>query len=85
MAKCKGCGAEIEWVKTSNNRSMPVNPEYIEVDPSGIPHDVIVTDDGQVVRGCQVHDDRTLFQTAGKVRGRVPHWGTCPKQGQFRG
>lgn len=84
MAICESCGTEIKWVKTPNGRSIPVNLEYIEVDPKGIQHNTIVTDAGRVVRGSQVHDDRTLFQTEGKVRGRVPHWATCPKQTRFR-
>lgn len=85
MAICKGCGAEIQWLTMPSGSIMPVDTEYIELDPKGIPHDTVVTDDGEVIQGCQVHDDGSLFQTEGKVRGRVPHWVTCPKAGSYRG
>lgn len=84
MAKCKGCGQQIEWIKTTEGRSMPVNPDYIEIDPAGIHHDAIVTDEGKVVKGCRVNETDSLFQTEGKVRGRVPHWATCPQASRFK-
>lgn len=84
MAICKGCGAEIEWVKTTGGQLMPVNIEYIEIDPKGAQHDTIVTDEGSVVKGFRVNENDSLFQTEGKVRGRIPHWATCPKAGNFR-
>lgn len=42
---CKKCGAPIKWVKTKNNRSMPVD----------IGRKVLVTDAGSVVRGFNPH------------------------------
>ena len=77
MAKCKTCGAEIEWVKTPSGRNMPVNLDYTELDPAGHPHDAVVTDEGRVVKGSRLSEDSTLFPTSGKVRGRMPHWATC--------
>jgi hypothetical protein len=50
VPKCKGCEAEIAWIKTVSGRAMPVNPEYIDVIP-GVGDTTIVTDDGRVVRG----------------------------------
>ena len=43
MAKCKGCGAEIDWILTRDGKNMPVNPEpvYVAVDEG---RDVFVTD-----------------------------------------
>lgn len=29
--KCKGCGAEINWIKTSKGKSMPVDPEMTTI------------------------------------------------------
>lgn len=84
MSTCRGCGAEIEWVKTLSGRDMPVNLDYIEIDPAGIPHETVVTDAGQVIKGSRLFEEGSLFQTDNKVRGRIPHWATCPKQKMFR-
>lgn len=84
MAICKGCGQQIDWVKTTGGRSMPVDPEYIEIDPAGIPHDTIVTDAGEVMKGFRITEEGSLFQTENKIRGRMPHWATCLKSGSFR-
>jgi len=45
MAECKGCGAEIEWIETTEGKRMPVNPEKV----------VVVTQDGKVVTGQVPH------------------------------
>ena len=29
MARCRGCGQEIEWIKMKTGKSMPVDPERI--------------------------------------------------------
>ena len=29
MAKCKGCGAEITWIKTSGGKSIPCDPDQV--------------------------------------------------------
>lgn len=84
MAICRGCGAEVEWIKTPSGRNMPVDMEYIELDPAGIPHDTVITDDGRVVKGFKIVDNSGLFPIEGTIRGRMPHWATCPKQTQFR-
>lgn len=84
MAICNGCGAEIDWIKTPNGRNMPVNLDYIEIDPTGHPHEVVVTDEGRVFKGSRLFEDNTLFPTQGKIRGRMPHWATCPKTMMFR-
>lgn len=54
--KCRGCGAPMEWVKSTTGRNIPVDPKRVTV----------VLDDGQV------------------VTGRVSHFATCPKAGEFR-
>lgn len=83
MAKCKGCGAEIEWVKTTNGTSMPVNPEYIEIDIAGPKTMRIVTDDGRVEAGGPVNPD-DLFPPDMVVRGRLSHFATCPQANKFK-
>ena len=29
MAKCKGCGAEIIWIKSAGGKSIPCDPEQV--------------------------------------------------------
>ncbi|WP_420768732.1 hypothetical protein ACNR9V_03105 [Parageobacillus thermoglucosidasius] len=45
MAKCKGCGAEIVWIKTPNGKAMPCDPEK----------KVLVSDEGEIVSGRVPH------------------------------
>lgn len=83
MPNCKGCGAPIEWVKTQNGRSMPVNPEYIVIDLGGPKTITVVTDDGKVEIGGPV-DTNNLFSPSMTARGRVSHFATCSSVGKFR-
>ena len=76
VSTCRGCGAEIEWVKTPAGRNMPVDPGRVEilqglhVDGQGkrgerrsLPQVTVVTDDGRVVTGVRVADvDQGLLQ-----------------------
>lgn len=69
---CKSCGAEIEWVKTSNGKSMPVDkiPSQdgnIMVRPSGVA-EVLSQRDRRMVR--------TLLHTS--------HFASCPHAKQHR-
>lgn len=45
MSKCKGCGEEIVWIKTKNNKIMPCNAEKTTV----------VTEQGQTIIGHTPH------------------------------
>lgn len=52
MAKCKGCGAEIIWVETTNGRKMPVDPtEVTIVTPVASRH----SDKYRIVKGYTSH------------------------------
>ena len=46
MPKCKGCGADILWIKTKKNKSTPVDAQEITI---------YVTGTQSVVRGHQPH------------------------------
>ncbi len=86
MDKCSGCGAAISWIKTPKGNSIPVNPDYIEIDPDGIKHEAIVTDDGRVVKGSRTAATQdTLFPSNTTIRGRIPHFATCPQSARFKG
>lgn len=45
MPTCKGCGKEIEWIRTEAGKQMPVDPDPVTV----------VLKDGRVVRGYIPH------------------------------
>ena len=80
MAKCKGCGAEIRFIKLKSGKVMPCNmsPVFIE-DKSG--DKIIVTTDGRVSNGRQeiIKSTNSLI-----VKGYVSHFATCPMAGAFR-
>lgn len=84
MSKCRSCGADIDWIKTKEGKNMPVNVEYVNVHPNEVGGEkgntVIVTDEGEVVRGIQVGD----AYEDGYLIGRTSHFATCPEAEQFR-
>lgn len=45
MAKCKGCGAEIIWLKTKNDKAMPCDEKK----------QTIITESGETVTGYIPH------------------------------
>ena len=82
MARCDGCGANIDWVETENKKRMPLDPGAIAIvtdcteDEST---ETIVTTQGQTLRG------RIAIATdANVVRGRRSHFATCPMANDFR-
>ncbi|WP_046180362.1 hypothetical protein [Domibacillus tundrae] len=45
MSKCRGCGAEIQWIKTDSGKAMPADMQK----------QTIITASGQVVNGFTSH------------------------------
>lgn len=80
MPECKKCGAKILWVATTGGKWMPCDPKPIEYHAGSTPdfEDVIVTDEGEVVR-CTFD-----FQCDPDGRGFLPHWASCPYAEEFR-
>jgi len=72
MSQCGGCGAEVVWIKTLSGKSMICDAQQVMADGANLGL-VLVRDNGVIVRN----------PVAGTV-GREPHWGKCPKAGQFR-
>lgn len=78
--KCRSCNAPIDFVKTPKGRNVPVNLDYVAVEPVKGGPIAVVTDAGEVVHGKAA--DAT---TAGLVvRGRVSHFASCPNADQHR-
>lgn len=75
MSRCRGCGAEIEWLRMKSGKVMPVDPEPVFVAEGG--NQVFITDEGETITGSATEEN------TGEV-GFIPHWATCPVEGQFR-
>ena len=73
MSICRGCGAQIEWIKTTAGRNMPVDPEPVFV-IEGEGRDRFVLDDGAVIAGRIARPEEERPEPA-VVCG--PHWKTC--------
>lgn len=75
MSICKGCRAEIEWIRTKTGKMMPVDPEPVFVATGG--KQTFVTDEGDIITGSisEEKTDEVAF---------VPHWATCPAADSFR-
>lgn len=79
MATCKGCGAEIIWIRTLAGKSIPCDPEQVMYWEKPKAKGKVVTPNGEVL-SCEFSGDP---QKATGV-GFVPHWSTCPHAGEFR-
>ena len=79
MARCRGCGQEITWIKMKTGKSMPVDPERIMYWDDENGKDVLVTLDGETVT-CSLTGD--INKATGY--GYVSHFATCPASNNFR-
>lgn len=79
MPKCRGCGAEIIWIKTLGGKSMPCDPEQVMYWEKAKAKGKVVTPNGEVL-SCEFSGD--LNNATGM--GYVSHWSTCPKATDFR-
>ena len=75
MSICKGCGAEIDWVRMKSGKMMPIDPEPVFVAEGG--KQVFITDEGDTITGSVSASD-----TGGVAF--VPHWATCPASKGFK-
>lgn len=75
---CRGCGAEIAFIKTVKGKTMPVDPEPMYFIPAGGPNTYVMID-GSIQRGRepQVGEGKAWV-------GYRSHWATCPEQDRFR-
>lgn len=80
MATCKGCGAQIVWIKTPGGKSMPCDPEPVVYWEREGAKGKVVTLNG-IVHSADLDGD----PDNGTGIGFIPHWATCPKAGVFKG
>lgn len=71
MSKCKGCGAEIKWVKMISDNSMPVDKKPVKM--------IIIGEDLPEGTVSNFQPNRGHM-----VSVYMPHWTTCPKAKDFK-
>ena len=79
MATCKGCGAEIIWIRTLAGKSIPCDPVQVPYWEKPKGKGKVVTPNGEVL-SCKFEGEPNKATGF----GYVPHWGTCPRAGEFR-
>lgn len=79
ISKCKACGAPIAWVGTRGGKFMPCDAKVVWFVPSPTGSRTFITITGDTVRGEIAAEGQSPVTI-----GRVPHWATCPKAGDFR-
>ena len=80
--KCRGCGADIAFIKTVGGKSIPVDPDpvyFIQEEDN----EKFVTEAGEVKRGKKAHWRLTLSAQQPE-KGYRPHFATCPQADKFR-
>lgn len=76
---CKGCGAEIMFIKTVAGKTIPVNPEEVAYEQKAGGSLKIVTPNGEVLLAERPADP----QKATGI-GYISHWSTCTTPEAFR-
>lgn len=76
---CRGCGAEIWFIKTVAGKTIPVNPEEVAYEQKAGGSLKIVTPNGEVLSAERPADP----QKATGI-GYISHFATCPASDSFR-
>lgn len=79
-APCRGCGAEIGFIKTVAGKTMPVNVKAVRFAKDG-GKEVFVLENGTVVHGTSLMDSQAAQD---ELIGYTSHFATCPAAGSFR-
>ena len=78
MAKCRSCGAEIIWIKTTAGKLMPCNPIGVHYWAKPKARGKVITQGGEVL-SCLFEGDEydQVMEQETKI-GFIPHFSTCP-------
>ena len=79
FGKCRGCGAQIMFIKTAKGKTMPVDTNSVMFVPDLNGKNLYVRPDGDVLRGCEAREE-----DKDKHIGYISHFATCPKADDFR-
>lgn len=81
MAKCRGCGKEIIFVKTPKGNFIPCNPSRVIFSKPGEGKTLVVKLNGEVI-SCTIGAGDDITHAVGV--GYIPHWSTCKAASRFR-
>jgi hypothetical protein len=73
---CRGCGQNIEWIKTSKGKNMPLDPDSYSWDDLA-DGDFAINSVGEVKK-------KTNSYTPPEDTWRISHFSTCPKANEFK-
>lgn len=76
---CRGCGAQIVWIRTKKGKSMPCNAVILTYKKVPGGSERIVTPDGEVVSGIT-----GVPANEADGNGYTSHFATCRKASNFR-
>ena len=79
-APCKGCGAEIMFIKTVAGRTMPVDSKSVRF-AKGSGTETFVLLNGEVVHGTRLKEGQA---DPNEMIGYISHFATCPHVADFR-
>lgn len=79
---CRGCGAEVVWVRTASGMKMPLDaePVWVKLKPGG---HTFIRLDGSFVFGTKA-GDADDDPDSNFVEAHESHFATCPQAGNFR-
>ena len=84
LNKCRGCGAEVIWIRTAANRRktpVDVEPVWVLQQAGG---DTFLQKDGGVIFGRKIGDAWDDDPDANVIECYESHFATCQVGGQFR-
>lgn len=79
-AQCRGCGAEIMFIKTVAGRTMPVDAHSVRF-AKGSGKDAFVLLNGEVVHGTRLKEGQA---DPNEMIGYISHFATCTTPEAFR-
>ena len=83
--RCRGCGAEVIWMKTPMGKKIPVDAEPVWIIVGCPGRKPFVRGDGSFVFGLKVGDAYEPEDPDSEVvECYESHFATCPVGGQFR-
>ncbi len=79
MAKCKSCGAQIQWIRTKMGKAIPVDPEPVPYWKKEGAAGRVVTPEGEIL--CCEFESKEIVATG---VGYISHFATCPHADRHR-
>lgn len=83
IRQCRGCGADIGFIKTKAGKTMPCDANSVYFVPDPVAKDVFVCPDGTVKHGRPTTEDTSPLIGKPEI-GYISHFATCPGADKFR-